>query len=236
MGKLILVRHGKSYWNIENIFTGWTDIDLAPVGIEEAKIAGELIRDEKLAIDICFTSYLKRAIKTASTLLETANMMHINCIKSWKLNERNYGAWQGRNKDEVKKEFGDDFFWKVRRGYITAPPALSINDKRHPKFDHKYDKLNATGLPLSESLKDTKQRAVQYFYEAIVPQLVKGKTVLVSAHGNSIRALMGHIENISSSEIPKVEVQTGVLNMYEFDSTMNLKDQYRIEKKSEVLI
>jgi 2,3-bisphosphoglycerate-dependent phosphoglycerate mutase len=231
MGRLILVRHGKSIWNIENIFTGWTDVNLASQGVEEARIAGELIRDENIVIDICFSSYLKRAVKTASIIMETAGISYIDFIKSWKLNERNYGAWQGRNKDEVRKEVGEDLFWKVRRGYNDAAPALSINDKRNPKFDTKYKKLNAADLPVTESLKDTKQRAVQYYFEAIIPELVKGKTVLVSAHGNSIRALMTHILNIPANEISKVEVQTGVLNIYDFDSTMTLKENYKIKEK-----
>ena len=236
MGKLILVRHGKSIWNMENIFTGWTDVDLASQGIEEAKIAGEIIKDHSVNIDICFSSYLKRAIKTASIIMETADIMHIDFIKSWKLNERNYGAWQGRNKDEVRSEVGEDLFWKVRRGYSDAAPALSINDKRHPKFDHKYQSLNSSDLPVTESLKDTKQRAVQYYFETIVPQLVNGKTVLVSAHGNSIRALMTEILNIPATEISKVEVQTGVLNIYNFDSTMILKDLYKLEQKVELVM
>ncbi|QVY65569.1 2,3-diphosphoglycerate-dependent phosphoglycerate mutase [Polaribacter sp. Q13] len=236
MGKLILVRHGKSIWNIENIFTGWTDIDLADQGIEEAKIAGELIRDKNIAIDICFSSYLKRAIKTASIILETANLTQIDFIKSWKLNERNYGAWQGRNKDEVRKEVGEDLFWKVRRGYSASAPALSLDDDRYPKLDPKYKKVNTSNLPLTESLKDTKQRAVEYYFEAIVPELVKGNTVLVSAHGNSIRALMTQILNIPASEISKVEVQTGVLNIYDFDSTMTLKDNYALKQKNELVL
>lgn len=236
MGKLILVRHGKSIWNMENIFTGWTDVDLAPQGIEEAKIAGEIIKDHSVKIDICFSSYLKRAIKTASIIMETADIMHIDFIKSWKLNERNYGAWQGRNKDEVRSEVGEDLFWKVRRGYSDAAPALSLNDKRYPKFDYKYQSLNSSDLPVTESLKDTKQRAVQYYFETIVPQLVNGKTVLVSAHGNSIRALMTEILNIPATEISKVEVQTGVLNIYDFDSTMILKDHYKLEQKVELVM
>tara|TARA_R110002049_G_scaffold302266_1_gene495003 strand:- start:3285 stop:4001 length:717 start_codon:yes stop_codon:yes gene_type:complete len=236
MGKLILVRHGKSIWNMENIFTGWTDIDLAPQGIEEAKIAGDIIKDHNVNIDICFSSYLKRAIKTASIIMETADITYIDFIKSWKLNERHYGAWQGRNKDEVRIEVGEDLFWKVRRGYSDAAPALSINDKRHPKFDHKYQNLNSSDIPVTEALKDTKQRAVQYYFETIVPQLVNGKTVLVSAHGNSIRALMTEILNIPANEISKVEVQTGVLNIYDFDSTMILKENYRLNQKQEVSI
>lgn len=235
MGRLILVRHGKSIWNLENIFTGWTDVDLAPQGVEEAKIAGELIRDENIAIDICFSSYLKRAIKTASIIMETADISCIDFIKSWKLNERNYGAWQGRNKDEVRKEVGEDVFWKVRRGYNDAAPALLVNDKRNPKFDTKYKELNSSDLPVTESLKDTKQRAVQYYFEVIIPELVKGKTVLVSAHGNSIRALMTHILNIPANEISKVEVQTGVLNIFDFDNIMTLKENFRLKQKSEVI-
>ncbi|MFD2914589.1 2,3-bisphosphoglycerate-dependent phosphoglycerate mutase [Psychroserpens luteus] len=236
MGKLILVRHGKSFWNMENIFTGWTDIDLAPEGIVEARLAGEIIRSQNITIDICFSSYLKRAIRTALIILDGSDMMHIDFLKSWKLNERNYGAWQGRNKDEVKEDVGEDLFWAIRRGYSTPPPSLSTDDERHPKFDRRYHNLSIGDLPVGESLEQTKQRAVQYFFEAIVPELVKGKTVLVSAHGNSIRALIGHIENIAPKEYPKVEVQTGVLNVYEFDNAMRLKDKYALTQESLVAI
>ncbi|WP_179316525.1 2,3-bisphosphoglycerate-dependent phosphoglycerate mutase [Winogradskyella undariae] len=236
MGKLILVRHGKSVSNMKNIFTGWTDVNLAPEGLEEAKIAGELIRDQKINIDICYSSYLKRAIKTASIIMETADISYIDFIKSWKLNERHYGAWQGQNKDEVKKEAGEDLFWKVRRGYSDSAPALSVNDKRYPKFDSKYSKLTEKELPTTESLEQTKERAVAYYFEAIVPELVKGKTVLVSAHGNSIRALMTEILDIPASEISTVEVQTGVLNMYEFDKSMNLKEHHKLEQMSKIVI
>ncbi|MEZ7505570.1 2,3-diphosphoglycerate-dependent phosphoglycerate mutase [Flavobacterium sp. Arc2] len=236
MGKLILVRHGKSLWNIANIFTGWTDIDLAPEGIEEANIAGTIIKDHNISIDICFSSYLKRAIRTGLIILENANMMHVDFIKSWKLNERNYGAWQGRNKDEVRREVGEELFLKVRRGFSTPPPSMLLTDKRHPRFDPLYDKISRNYLPASESLEETEIRVVEYFFEVIVPELVKGKTVLVAAHGNSIRALMGHIENISSADIPKVTVQTGMLNIYEFDNNMSLKEQYKLEKKSEIKI
>ncbi|MBJ2175662.1 2,3-diphosphoglycerate-dependent phosphoglycerate mutase [Aureibaculum sp. A20] len=234
MGKLILVRHGKSIWNVENIFTGWTDVDIAAEGIGEAIIAGEIIRDRNISIDICFSSYLKRAIKTAAIILDTSDMMYIDFIKSWKLNERNYGAWQGRNKDEVKRDVGEDFYWKVRRGFSTPPPKLSVDDERNPKFDEKYKKVNVNELPIGESLQDTKQRTVSYFYEAIVPELVKGKTVLVAAHGNSIRALIGHIDGVVAEEMPKVEVQTGVLNIYDFDDIMNVKEKYVLQKDVEV--
>jgi len=229
MGKLILIRHGKSLWNVENIFTGWTDVDLAPEGIEEAKKAGELIKNNNILIDICFTSYLQRAIKTVWFILETADMMNVDCLKSWKLNERHYGTWQGRNKDEVRKEVGEDLFWKIRRGYDTPPPSITAEDKRNLKFDKKYKKLNAALLPLSESLENTQKRVVQYFFESIVPEVVKNKTVLVSAHGNSLRALMGQIKNIPSTALSKVEVLTGIPNIYEFDVNLHLKDHYQLE-------
>jgi 2,3-bisphosphoglycerate-dependent phosphoglycerate mutase len=228
MGKLILLRHGKSLWNMENIFTGWTDIDLAPEGIEEAKKAGMLIKSKKIYIDICFSSYLKRAIRTAWILLDTADMMHVDCIHSWKLNERHYGTWQGHNKDKILADVGQDLFLKIRRGYDTPPPALSKNDKRHPKFDPKYKKIDSSLLPLSESLKDTEKRTVNYFYEVIVPQLMQNKTVLISAHGNSLRALKEHIENIPTKNIMELNVPTGIPHIYEFDNEMNLLEHHQL--------
>jgi len=228
MGKLILVRHGKSLWNVENIFTGWTDIDLAPQGVEEAKRAGELLKKNDVAIDICFSSFLKRAIRTNWIVLETADMMNIDCLYNWRLNERHYGAWQGRNKDEVKKEVGEEMFLKIRRGYETPPPILTSDDKRHPKFDVKYKKLDPSLLPVSESLKDTRKRVVEYFFECIAPQLVKGKTVLLTAHGNSLRALMAQIENVPAAEVSNIEVPTGVPYIYEFDDNLNLGKHFQL--------
>lgn len=228
MGKLILIRHGKSLWNLENIFTGWTDIDLAPEGVEEAKKAGEILKKNKIGIDICFSSFLKRAIRTNWILLETAEMMNVDCLYSWRLNERNYGAWQGRNKDEVKAEVGEDMFLKVRRGYSTPPPKLEEDDHRHPKFDPLYKSLNKSLLPASESLEDTRKRAVPYFFECIAPQMVKGKTVVVAAHGNSLRALIAQIRNIPKDEIPGMELATGIPFMYEFDDNLNLKEYYEL--------
>ncbi len=228
MGKLIVVRHGKSLWNVENIFTGWTDVDLASEGIEEAKKAGELLKKSNLSVDICFSSYLKRAIRTNWIILDTSDMMHIDCIYSWRLNERHYGAWQGRNKDEVKKEVGEEMFWKIRRGYDTPPPVLTENSQ-HPKFETKYNGIDPAVLPVSESLEDTRKRAVHYFFECIAPQLVKGRTVVVTAHGNSIRALMAQIEDIPPTKISKIEVPTGAPYIYEFDDNLNLTENYRLE-------
>ena len=229
MGKLILVRHGKSLWNVKNVFTGWTDVDLAEEGVEEAKNAGKLIKSNLINIDICFSSYLKRAIRTAWILLETAEMMHVDSHYSWKLNERHYGDWQGKNKDQVLKAVGEEYFLSIRRGYDTAPPSLSSNDERNPKFDPNYKALDASDLPLGESLKDTSKRVVNYFFEAIAPELAKGRTVLISAHGNSLRALIEYLEHISSEEIAKVEVATGVPHMYEFDGKLNVTRHYQLK-------
>ncbi len=229
MGKLILVRHGKSIWNVNNIFTGWTDVDLAPEGIEEAKQAGELLKKNNITVDICFSSFLKRAIRTNWIILDTVDMMNIDCHYSWQLNERHYGAWQGRNKDEVKKEVGEEIFWKIRRGYVTPPPSLTLDDKRHPKYDLKYKDVDVALLPLAESLKNTRKRTVHYFFESIAPQLVDNRTVLVTAHGNSLRALMAQIEDIPPEEIPKIEVPTGIPYMYEFDDNLNLREHYQLD-------
>ena len=219
MGNLILVRHGKSEWNVKNVFTGWTDVDLAPEGIEEAKNAGRIVKRNTIEIDICFSSYLKRAIRTAWILLEAAEQMHVDTRYHWKLNERHYGDWQGKNKQEVLNEIGEEYFLSVRRGYDTPPPSLSEEDERNPKFDLNYRNVNPALLPLGESLKETSKRVVNYFFEAIVPELAQERTVLVAAHGNSLRAL---IEHISTTDIEKVEVSTGVPHLYEFYGNLNI--------------
>jgi len=236
MGKLLLVRHGKSFWDIADMFTGWTDIDLAPEGMLEARNTGALIKSQQITIDCCFTSYLKRAIRTAQIILDTTDQMQVDVIKSWKLNERHYGAWQGRKKGEVKEEVGEELFELIQRGYSTPPPSLSLDDERHPKFDPRYAKLPPALLPVGESLEQTKLRTVHYFYKAIVPALVDGKTVLLTAHENSIRALMGHIEQIPPAEIPTVSIASGVLLMYTFDRSMNLKERYTYTKDCQVLL
>lgn len=222
MGQLILVRHGKSEWNVQNIFTGWTDINLAPAGIEEAKMAGKLIRSNNITIDICFSSYLKRAIRTAWILLDTAKQLHVDTQYHWKLNERNYGAWQGKNKDAILKEVGEATYWGVRRGFYLSPPKLDVEDERHPKLDPNYKNIDSTLLPNGESLEATSKRVLNYYFELIAPQLAKGKTVLVSGHGNSLRSLVGHFRKISPSDIANLEVKTGLPTLYEFDDTLNL--------------
>ena len=229
MGRLILIRHGKSVWNIKNIFTGWTDVELAPEGIEEAKKAGTLIKGHHINVDVCYTSYLKRAIRTAWILLDHADMMHVDCLHSWKLNERHYGTWQGKNKDEVMKDVGKERFFNIRRGYDTPPPALRTNDKRHPKFDLKYKNINPNHLPVAESLKDTEKRTVGFYYESVVPKLIQDQTVLIVAHGNSLRALIEHIEKIPPKEIVDLNIPTGLPLMYEFDFEMVLLNHYNLE-------
>jgi len=226
MGRLILLRHGQSLYNKQNIFTGWTDVELSEKGIAEAKRAGQILKASGLLPDLCFSSWLKRAIHTAQLALREMEWEQIDCCKSWKLNERHYGAWQQRNKDEVKAEVGDEAFVAVRRGYDTPPPPLPDGDPRLPQNDPKFRMIDPKDLPRSESLKDTRRRTLNYFYEAIAPELAKGKTVLVSAHGNSLRALTMAIENLSPEAIVKMEIPTGVPILYRFDTTLEM-----IEKK-----
>ena len=226
---LILLRHGQSIYNKENLFTGWTDIDLSDKGKEEAEQAGKLLKENGYYPDICFSSWLKRSIHTAQIALARLGWEQIDCIKSWKLNERHYGAWQQRNKDEVKSEVGEEKFFAVRRGYDTPPPPLPDDDPRLPGNDKKYRGLDCT-LPHSESLKDTRQRALNYFYEAIAPELSRGKTVLVSAHGNSLRALVMAIEQLSADEVSRLEIPTGVPLIYHFDATLKLTEKRELER------
>ncbi|ADV46253.1 2,3-bisphosphoglycerate-dependent phosphoglycerate mutase [Nitratifractor salsuginis] len=225
MGKLILLRHGQSVYNLQNIFTGWTDVALSEKGIAEAQKAGQILKAHNLLPDLCFTSWLKRAIHTAQLALRELDWEQIDCIKSWKLNERHYGAWQQRNKDEVKEEVGEERFIAIRRGYDTPPPPLPDGDPRLPENDPKFRLIDPSHLPRSESLKDTRRRTLNYFYEAIAPQLARDKTVLVSAHGNSLRALTMAIEQLSPEEIVKVEIPTGQPILYRFDETLEMLEK-----------
>ncbi len=231
MSKLILVRHGQSVYNQKNIFTGWSDVELSFQGEKEAEEAGELLKTNTLYPDICFTSWLKRAIHTTQIVLKTLEWEHIDVCKSWKLNERHYGAWQGKNKDEIKKEVGEEMFLSIRRGYDTPPPPLEKNDKRSALFEKKYKDIDPELLPRSESLKDTKKRTVNYYFEKIVPFLVRNKTVLVSAHGNSLRSLVMQIENLHKEDIMRYEITTGEITVYDFNDTMKLTDKTVLRKK-----
>ncbi len=229
MGKLIILRHGQSIYNAQNLFTGWSDIDLSEQGVQEAKEAGLILKKAGIYPDIVFTSWLKRSIHTAQLALKEMAWEHIDVLRSWRLNERHYGAWQKRNKDEVKSEVGEEMFLAIRRGYDTPPPPLSDGDERLPQNDLKYHNLSPTLLPRSESLADTRERTLYYYYQKIVPYLIEGKTVLVSAHGNSLRALSMEIEGLSREEVVKLEIPTGKPVLYRFDNTMKLIDKTGIK-------
>ncbi len=220
--RLVLVRHGQSVYNQKNIFTGWTDVDLSQQGRNEAKKAGLLLKKNSIYPHICFTSWLKRAIHTAQIALQELEWEHIDMLKSYKLNERHYGDWQGRDKDAVKKEYGDEKFLAVRRGYDVAPPPLHVKDERCVWNDKKYANIDKKLLPLHESLKDTKKRVLEYYTEQIVPQLQKEKTVLISAHGNSLRALVMELEQMTPQEIVQFEIPTGEIIVYDFDREMKI--------------
>ncbi len=229
-GKLILLRHGQSLYNKENLFTGWTDIDLSEQGVREARSAAKVLKNHSISVDICFTSWLKRSIHTAQLVLKEMELEHIDSFRSWKLNERHYGVWQKHNKEEIKKEVGEEQFLAVRRGYDTPPPPLKMDDPRFPGNDIKYKNINPMLLPVGESLKDTRKRTLNYFYEKIAPQLAEGKTVLVSAHGNSLRALIMAIEKITNKDIITLEIPTGVLKVYDFDETLTLLKKSLLKK------
>ncbi|OQX73300.1 MAG: phosphoglyceromutase [Campylobacteraceae bacterium 4484_4] len=229
MGKLILLRHGQSLYNRENLFTGWTDIDLSEKGKDEARAAGALLAKNALFPDVCFTSWLKRAIHTAQIALEEMVWEQIDCLKSWRLNERHYGAWQQHNKDQIKEEVGEERFVAIRRGYDTPPPPLREGDPRLVQNDPRYKKIDPILLPRSESLKDTKRRTLRYFYEAIAPRLVTEETVLVCAHGNSLRALTMAIENLLPEEVVELEIPTALPIVYTFDETLKMTDKWVVE-------
>ena len=227
--KLILVRHGQSVYNLQNRFTGWTDVELSQQGQTEARQAGTLLKEHHIYPDICFTSWLKRAIHTAQLALSELEWEQIDVKRSYKLNERHYGAWQGKDKDAVKEEEGEEQFLAVRRGYDVPPPPLDENDERVVWRDKKYANIPHNFLPLSESLKDTRKRVIEYFQEEIVAELQKKKTVLISAHGNSLRALVMYLEKMSKEDVVKLEIPTGEIIVYNFDEAL------QIEKK-EILI
>jgi 2,3-bisphosphoglycerate-dependent phosphoglycerate mutase len=220
--RLVLVRHGQSVYNKENLFTGWTDVELSEQGEKEARDVGTLLKKNGIYPDICFTSWLKRAIHTAQIALRELEWEHIDALRSYKLNERHYGAWQEQDKSKVLQEYGEEQFLAVRRGYDVPPPPLDPNDSRAVWRDAKYAAVEKELLPLSESLKDTKKRVVEYFENSIIKELQKDKTVLVSAHGNSLRALVMYLEKISEEDVVKLEIPTGEIIVYTFTQEMKI--------------
>ena len=223
--KLVLLRHGRSLWNKENKFTGWTDIDLSKKGIEEAKEAGKLLKQNDFIFDIAFTSVLKRAINTLNYALKEMDQ-DIPIKYSYKLNERHYGTLQGLNKDETRKKYGEEQVHIWRRSADVRPPALTITDPRFPGNDEKYKDIPKDKLPTTENLLDTIDRVVEYYNEEIKPELLKNKNVIISAHGNSLRALIKYLENISDEEIMNLEIPTGKPYVYELDDNLNILKKY----------
>jgi len=220
MYKLVLIRHGQSVWNLENIFTGWTDVDLSEKGVQEAKSAGQLLKDEGYTFDIAYTSVLKRAIRTLWIVLDEMDLMWIPVYRSWRLNERHYGALQGLNKAETAKREGSEQVHIWRRSYDVPPPALTIDDPRSPGHDPRYADLYQKDLPLTECLKDTVYRMLPYWHEFIVPQVKAGKKVLIVAHGNSLRALVKDLDDISDQDIPNLNIPTGIPLVYELNNDL----------------
>ena len=220
MHKVVLLRHGFSTWNQENRFTGWTDVDLTEQGKAEAKLAGEILKAEGFVFDLAFTSVLKRAIRTLWIVLDELDLMWIPVEHSWRLNERHYGALQGLNKAETAAKYGDAQVKTWRRSYDTPPPAIETNDQRYPGHDPRYRNLPESDLPRTECLKDTVARMLPYWHEAIAPAIVAGKRVIVAAHGNSLRALVKHLDHISDEDILELNIPTGVPLVYELDTEM----------------
>lgn len=217
---LILLRHGQSEWNLQNLFTGWTDVGLTEQGVAEAKSAGRLMKEAGLKPDIMFTSVLKRATATADVALEAAGWTDIPTQRHWRLNERHYGDLQGLNKKETADKFGDDQVLIWRRSYSTPPPALAPDDERHPALDQLYADVDPGDIPSSEALSDVVARMLPYWFAEIVPELEADKTVLVVAHGNSIRALIKHLDDVSEEDIVDLNIPTGIPLVYELDDEM----------------
>jgi len=220
MSKLVLLRHGQSQWNLDNRFTGWYDVDLTERGIKEGQAAGKAIKDEGISFDVAFTSVLKRAIRTLWLALDEMDQMWVPVNRSWKLNERHYGALQGLNKIETVEKFGEEQVNVWRRSFSTPPEPVDENSEHHPKNDSRYKDLKPEELPATESLEITLKRVIPYWEETILPELKKGKNVVVAAHGNSLRALVMHLDNMSEDEIVKLNIPTGIPLLYEFDENM----------------
>ena len=220
MNKLVLLRHGESTWNQQNRFTGWTDVDLTERGTAEAHRAGKQLIEEGLVFDVAYTSVLKRAIRTLWIVLDELDQMWIPVHRSWRLNERHYGALQGLNKAQTAKKYGDEQVLVWRRSYDTPPPALEAGDERFPASDARYGDLDARDIPATECLKDTVARFLPYWHETIAPQVRAGKRVIITAHGNSLRALVKYLDHVSDADIVGLNIPTGVPLVYELDDSL----------------
>lgn len=226
MKKLVLLRHGESEWNRQNRFTGWTDVDLSVQGIIETEKAGNLLKDNNFTFDIAYTSVLKRGIRTLWIVLDKMDLMWIPVFRSWRLNERHYGALQGLYKSKLAAELGEEQVLIWRRSYDTPPPTLKTSDPRYPGNDKRYEDLESKDIPLAECLKDTVERFLPYWHETIAPTIKSGKNVLISAHGNSLRALVKYLDNVSEDEIVKLNIPTGIPLIYELDDDLKPIQHY----------
>jgi len=226
MKKLVLIRHGESVWNKENRFTGWTDVDLSERGFKEAHEAGKVLKENGFNFSLAYTSYLQRAIKTLNIILEEMDLMWIPVLKSWRLNEKHYGNLQGLNKAETAERYGDEQVHIWRRSYDVPPAPLADNDERNPRLDSKYKGVPTLELPLTESLKDTVARMIPYWENDIRKSLLTHDQILVAAHGNSLRAVIKTLKNISDSDIVSLNLPTGIPYVFEFDEQLNLKKDY----------
>ena len=233
--KLILLRHGESIWNLENRFTGWTNVDLTKNGENEAKKAGVLLSDNNVEFDLVYVSYLKRAIKTLKICLKQLKMIDNGVVYHWRLNERHYGNLQGLNKSETAKKYGDEQVLIWRRSYDIPPPKMDINDKRHPKYDNLYKDIDFQKLPDSESLKDTLERVKPLWINQILPKVKDGKNVMIVAHGNSLRAIVKILKKISDKDIINVNIPTGIPYIFEFNDNFDVKKDYFLGNQEEIL-
>lgn len=234
MHKLVLMRHGESQWNLENRFTGWADVDLTETGREQAKKAGQLLKENGYEFDLAFSSVLKRAIRTLWITLDAMDAMYTPVGYSWRLNERHYGALQGLNKAETAAKYGDEQVLVWRRAYATAPDPLDLDDSRHPRFDRRYARLSPDQLPATECLQDTVARVLPFWNESIAPAIRSGRRVLITAHGNSLRALMKILDNISDEDIAQVNVPTGQPLVYELDDNLKATGHYYLGDAAEI--
>jgi 2,3-bisphosphoglycerate-dependent phosphoglycerate mutase len=223
--KLVLLRHGESQWNKENRFTGWTDIDLTEKGIEEAKNAGKLLKAEGFTFDVVYTSVLKRAIHTLWNVLDEMDLVWLPVYRSWRLNEKSYGDLQGLNKAETAQKYGEDQVLLWRRSFDVRPPELDIKDERHPSNELKYNRIDKKLLPATECLKDTVERFLPYWHETIKPAILDQQKVLIVAHGNSLRALVKYLDNLSDEEILKINIPTGIPLVYDLDKNLKVKSK-----------
>ena len=229
MIKLVLVRHGQSMWNLENRFTGWTDVELSEQGIKEAKEAGKVLKEKGFSFDVAYTSVLKRANDTLGYILEELGEQDIPVKKSWRLNERHHGALQGLNKDETREKYGEEQVLLWRRSTDVRPPALSKDDERYPGNDSKYSELKENELPTTENLIDTIERVMVYWNSDIVKDLEAGKRVIIAAHGNSLRGLIKYLDNMTDEEVIKLELQTGNPICYELDDNLKPIKHYYLK-------